>query len=175
MSRLSRFSAVSAVKRLSRPARVGGLVALLALTLGIGLGVRAHTAHAEVSACYTKQIAHAPIIGHKQLPNGWGTLDLYIWAKYRTSDDSYCGQSWAEAKVVAQPGCPVGNLNVNLYDSAGTLVTSGHLPVNGGGGSLPQTYAANTGNVYLRSGHAWGQFSVSKGTYFTLTIPNQTW
>jgi hypothetical protein len=83
MSRLSRFSAVSAVKRLSRPARVGGLVALLALTLGIGLGVRAHTAHAEVSACYTKQIAHAPIIGHKQLPNGWGTLEQLARSKGR--------------------------------------------------------------------------------------------
>src|SRR5262249_17165442 len=86
MSRLSRFSAVSAVKRLSRPARVGGVVALLTLALGIGLGARAPAAHAEISACYIKQIAHAPTIGHYALPNGWGTFDLYIWAKYRTSD-----------------------------------------------------------------------------------------
>ena len=64
MPRLSQFSPVSLVMRLGRPVRKGMIVALLAVALGAGLGVRGPVAHASSGAPQVPASACPAISAH---------------------------------------------------------------------------------------------------------------
>jgi hypothetical protein len=160
MSQLSQFSLATSVRCLHSPLRKGMIVALLAVALGIGLGMRGPVAHADPKTCYIHQVDH----NHVDLPNGWGRLDVYLWAKYSYYDGSYCGATWAEAKLHENPNvnAPWGTVYAILQNCNYTTQKSASLPVRGGG-TTGEDYVKNTDAIYLTCGRGAAEFDLESG------------
>jgi hypothetical protein len=162
MSGLSRFSPTAPCRFLCSPLRKGLIIALLAL--GVVAGVRGPVAHADAKTCYIHQVEH----NYVNLPNNWGRLDVYLWAKYSYYDGSYCGATWAEAKLHENPNvnAPWGKVYAILQNCNYTTQTSASVAVRGGG-TVGQDYVQNTAAIYLTCGRATSDFiPVSGGTSY---------
>ena len=177
MSRLFAFRSQSRSVRsgesrhLRRPLRTGlgrgMIVALLALVLGVGLGLRGPIAHAE-PACYQSTVDSAT----KYFTIGVNKLKADFVASYHSADGSYCGHTWAMATLFLGPGQAGGQLRIKLLDCAGRVITEEIIHDTGGGGDPSghgHTYYLQTTTPYLTCGAAWADFYRSSSHYTAST------
>jgi hypothetical protein len=139
--------AAPAFTRLRRHRTTGAAIALLLMLLGGVAGARGPVSHAEPVGCYTKQL------GYDKTVFFYGYLEARDYAKYRTSDNDYCGERWAYAHVHLNPATPPGTLTAELDDCSNYPKATASTPTSGGGGS-GREYYATTNHVNLLCGQA---------------------
>ncbi len=167
-SRFSRFSRASVAVRLRRPFSKGKIVALLALLLGVVVGIRGPIAHAEPVACYD----HVLYTSYDYaLPDSSGDFFATFYASYRSNDRSYCGHTWARAFLyeAGDSGAPWGILYAYLYDCNNHLIAKNYIAVRGGGPD-GQIYEVATSKPYLECGYARAIFVFGGHNHSTMTV-----
>jgi len=114
---------------LSQPLRTGlcrgMIVALLALVLGVGLGLRGPVAHAEPIVCFTHLIEDNYGGFASGVNNSGDWIDFFVidlYADYRSSDGSYGGHTWVTGEAFLHPGAQGGMFNRYLYAGANHVI-----------------------------------------------------
>jgi hypothetical protein len=130
------------------------MVTLVAVALGVLLGIRGPVAHAEGASCIDHQFLPGKSVS---LPYLQGTLTATVWARYNSYNGSYCEQAWAHSKVVEPLGAPKGILYAELQDCAGNIIDWQTVHTNGGG-ATPQTYTVDSGKYDLGCARAYASF-----------------
>src|SRR5262249_1819072 len=103
---------------------------VLSLVMGVAV-VRAPVSHADPSPCYVKQIGHTYESLNMEII---GNLEVWLYARYKSFDGSYCGTMFARAVLYLNPGAPWGHLWVAVHNCAsGAVLVSAQRSVNGGG------------------------------------------
>lgn len=123
MPRLSQFSPVSLVMRLGRPVRKGMIVALLAVALGAGLGVRGPVAHASSGAPQVPASACPAIPAHFDYAHAsTAELERYLLPTRPDGDPQQVAEWLSMVKGVTKRVCGADVLPTPVLDHDGRRV-----------------------------------------------------
>lgn len=181
MIRLPRLAvaSVSTVTAAPRILRIGLVVAVLSLALGVALGVGGPVAHAEAASVHDTTISmitpNTPVgclayqIGHGgplTLPNGWGSLEVFLYAAYDPDSNLSCHDQWAMAQLILHHGAPQGTLTSSVSDCnpAHKAKVRSEL-VEGGAPGKSNEYQFNSTNEDYLQAMGSAQYTPYTGTY----------